>query len=268
MKLFLILLTTIACIFGTTLEAQAATNVKTSKKTESLEYDVYYHWGFIWKKAGRGSLNLYEETTADGSKRMHGQVVGRSLSFIEYIMAVRDTLDCWYSPEYVPYEFCKKTHEGSYKAIEHNVYLPKFNDKGSSSDDVESTTVNINRWRNKKGNDSKSYTVSGAAYDMLSIFYRVRSLNYASMKPGATFSFPVFAGIKKQDLKVRYVGEDTCKLNNGTKHKTYKVELRFNVKGEDGAPLYVWLSKDASHRPLCVVIQLKRVGSIQCEIAK
>lgn len=267
MKNFIIILAIIASAFGSAPEALAITEAKSSKKTETLNYDIFYHWGIIWKKAGRGSLSLYEETDANGDKRMHGQVFGRSLSFIEYIMAVRDTLDCWYTPEYVPIEFCKRTHEGSYKAIERNTYTTTFNGDGKGIDDIESVQINIDRWRNKKGSDKKSFTSKNVTYDYLSLFYRIRSLDYSTIKPGTTISLPVVSGIKVEQMKVKYLEETTCKLDKGKKYPAYKIELRFNVKGEDGAPLYVWLTKDEARIPLCVIIHLKRVGSIQCEIA-
>lgn len=268
MKHLLIILIALVCCFGSVAEAQAITKAKSSKVAETLEYDIYFHLGFIWKKAGRGSLNLLEETDINGNKRMHGQVFGRSLSIIEYIMAVRDTLECWYTPEYIPIEYCKKTHEGSYKAIEHNTYSTTFKDSGQQGiDDIEKVQIHIDRWRNKKGSDQKSYTSSTVTYDYLSLFYRIRSLDFSTIKPGTTITIPVVSGVKVEQMKVKYIEETTCKLNKGNKRPAYKIELRFNVKGEDGAPLYVWLTKDKAKIPLCVVIHLKRVGSIQCEIA-
>ena len=254
-------------LFGSA-ETFAITKAKTSKQTESLQYDIYYHWGIIWKKAGQGNLTLFEETTANDEKRMHGRIVGKTLSFIEYIMAVRDTLDCWYTPSYVPIEFCKKTNEGSYKATERNFYTPTYNGKGYNPEDVKSTSIEVRRWRNKKGNDTKTHTVNGAAYDMLSVFYRVRGLDFAKLKPGTTYKLPVVAGIKLQWMNVKFVETTTCKLRNGKKYPAYKVELTINTKGEDGAPLSVWLSTDKSHRPLSVIIDLKRIGAIQCEIVE
>lgn len=267
MKQIFIVLAILASIFGSATEALAITEAKSSKKTETLNYDIFYHWGLIWKKAGCGSLNLLEETDIYGNKRMHGQVFGRSLSFIEYFMAVRDTLECWYTPEYVPIEYCKRTHEGSYKAIERNIYTTSFKDGGTGIDDIENVQIKIDRWRNKKGRDQKTYTSSKATYDYLSIFYRIRSLDFSKINPGTTISLPVVSGVKIEQMKVKFIEETTCKLDKGKKYPAYKIELRFNVKGEDGAPLYVWLTKDEARVPLCVVIHLKRVGSIQCEIA-
>lgn len=264
--LFLIALAFMLC----DMNAYAVTKAKTSQKTETLEYDVFYHWGIIWKKAGRGELNLYEETTADNSKRVHGQLTGKTLSFIEHIMAVRDTLDCWYSPDYVPIEFCKKTNEGSYKAIERNYYTSvlKEKEKGLVPDNVATTKVDIKRWRNKKGNDNKQFSISEPAYDMLSVFYKVRSLDFSTMKPGTKLTFTVFSGIKMQQMNVKFVEKTTCKLRSGKTYPAYKVELAINTKGEDGAPLHVWLSTDNSHHPISVIINLKRIGAIQCEIVK
>lgn len=263
-KLIIFLLSIFVCV-----NALAITDAKSSKQTESLNYDVYYHWGIIWKKAGQGSLNLYEETTKDDTKRLYSKLTGKTLSFIEYIMAVRDTLECWYSPDYVPLEFVKKTNEGSYKAIERNYYhhLTK-NGNELTKQNVDSTNVELRRWRNKKGNDSKKYSTSGIAYDMLSSFYLVRNLDFEKMNPGSVITFPVFAGIKMQTMRVKYIGKSSTKLRNGKKLPAYKCEMAIKTKGEEGAPLHVWFSTDAAHRPLNVIIQLRRIGSIQCELVE
>lgn len=267
MKKIIVLLTLMACIVGN-CDVFAVTKTKTSKQTESLKYDIFYHWGFIWKKAGQGTLTLAAETDVEGNLRMHGRIVGRSLSIVESLMAVRDTLDCWYTPDYVPIEFCKNTNEGSYKAIERNYYTSYYNGNGISKGDVDSTMIRVDRWRNKKGSDTKTHSVKGAAYDMLSAFYMVRGLDFSKMKPGTKFKIPVVAGIKLQWMTIKYAGLSTCKMRNDKKIQAYKVELAINTKGEDGAPLHVWLSKDSSHRPLSVTIQLRRIGAIQCDLVE
>lgn len=244
----------------------AITKAKSSHQTEKLEYDVYYHWGIIWKKAGHGTLSLNEEIAQDGSNRLHGKLTGKTLSIIEYVMAVRDTLDCWYTPNFVPIEYCKKTNEGSYKAIERNYYTSYK--KGDKPEDVDSTKVEIRRWRNKKGSDSKTHVCKGPAYDMLSIFYVFRQLDFANLKTGTKLKFPIFSGVNMQYMFVEYQGKTTCELKNGKKYPAYRVELTFNTKGEDSTPLHVWLSTGPDHRPLNVIIQLKRIGSIQGEIVE
>lgn len=254
--------------------AFAIVTAKSSKQTESLKYNAYWHWGFIWKQAGSGTLNLFEETDANGNQRYHGQLCGRSLSIVETIMKVRDTLDCYYTPEMIPLEYCKKTNEGSYKAIERNYYHSFVDGKmvnnpyNINAADVDSTTVDVYRWRVKKGNDRKQVSNDGVGYDMLSIFYKLRHIDYDNMTKNQRVSYRITAGIKNKQVNITYKGKDTCTLKNGKKYSAYLVELTFSSKDSDSTPIQAWLATTPDHRPLSVIIQLKRIGAVQGEIVE
>ncbi len=271
-KLFVLLLA--AIMVGNAAPLLAASKAKSAQKVEELRYDAYWHWGFIWKKAGSGVLRLWEEQLYNNSTRMHGQLAGRSHSIVETIMKVRDTLDCYYTPQMVPIEYCKKTHEGSYHAIERNYY--KSFQKGQhipqalnlADNQVDSTQVDIYRWRNKKGNDRRHRSTEGVGFDMLSIFYKIRELDFDSLKKGQTLKFYIFSGVRGQYMTLNYQGKTTCTLNNGKSYPSHQIELTFASKDSDSTPLQVWLAQTPDHRPLSVIIQLKRIGSIQGEIVE
>lgn len=248
-------------------DVAAAPRAKSSTRQESLSYDVFFHMGFIWARAGRGNLVMTKEVGTDGQTRLHGQLAARSLSVVEHIMKVRDTLDCYMTPDYVPLEFCKKTQEGSYSAVERNFYTPYYKDSSQPKPtEIDSTKCEIRRWRNKKGNDAKTHVTSGIAYDMLSAFYGVRSHDFSKMKKGESYKVPVCAGVKLQWLVVEYHGLEKCKLRSGKQFQAHSVKLYFSTKDTDSQPLEVWLSNDAACRPLKVLIALSRVGSVQCEL--
>lgn len=259
------------------VEASPQTATSTSTEAcninigEKLKYNIYFHMGFIWATAGYGELTFTKDTR-HGQPRLHGQLAAKSLSIVEHIMKVRDTLDCWFNTEMVPTEFRKGTHEGSYNAVAHNVYTPTWlkTDADKNPGNVDSTNVTIKRWR-KKGsdpakNENHTFSNDGVAYDMLSVFYTVRSLDYAKMKKGTKKQFVCYDGIKKQIIKLEYLGQQKCELRNEKKYDSYLIHLTFDTKGQEGTPLKVWLSKTADHHPIKAVIGLKRIGSVQCEI--
>lgn len=243
---------------------------KEKTQKEALTYDVYFHMGFIWAKAGRGVLSFYDEKGIDDQPRLHGQLAAKSLSVVEHIMKVRDTLDCWMSPQYLPIEYCKKTNEGSYRAVERNYVTTtlKAGETIMEPSRVDSSNVEIRRWRNKKGNDSRLHSVKAPAYDMLSVFYAIRKLDFDKMKTGEAQRFAIFTGVKQQWMSVQFRGAENCKLRNGTTHKAWRLELTFATKDQDTTPLQVWLARTPDHRPLKVIIQLKRIGSVQGEIVE
>ena len=257
-----------------TLPAGAVTQETSSRQTERLAYDVYYHWGFIWTKAGYGELTLDEQTTADGTQRRMGKLAAKSLSIVETLMKVRDTLECWYTPEMVPIEYCKKTHEGSYNAVERNFYMTHYRPgaAGRTPQDVASTDVLLTRRRDKKGkvsDDEREYHIAAPAYDMLSVFYAIRALDFEHMKKGDEVRFPIFSGIKNaQYMTVEFCGAERCELKNGKKYDAYRVELTFRSKDSDQTPLLVYLAQTPDHRPLKVTISLQRIGEIQGQIVE
>lgn len=257
-----------------TTDVLAIEPAKSAKKLESLTYNAYWHWGFIWKLAGSGTLNLWEEQVNDNTTRFHGQLCGRSRSIVESIMKVRDTLDCYYTDQLVPIEYCKKTNEGSYHAIERNIYhnyvegKRMFQSYGLGREQIDSTTIDVYRWRNKKGNDHRTVSNEGVGFDMLSIFYELRNLDFENLKPGQKLDYHITSGVKNRLLHVRYRGPETCTLKNGRKYPAYAVELTFASRDSDSTPLTAWLSTDPDHRPLSVIISLKRIGSVQGEIVE
>lgn len=245
-----------------------------TNRIEELTYDVYFHLGFIWAKAGRGILSYSDETAADGNVKKHGQLAAKSLNVVEHIMKVRDTLDCWMNDQLIPIEFSKKTHEGKYNSIEHNKYTTTWKSPSAShtAENVASSNIKIDRWLQKGKEAPRTedtiYVVNEPAYDMLSLFYVIRDLEFSKLSTGTKMKYACFSGLKKDWINVEFQGEEHIKLRNGKEHDAYLVFLTFATKGQDSTPLKVWLSKTQDHRPLKVIIGLKRIGSVQGEIVE
>ena len=264
-----------AVLLSTAAQSIAVTRAKSSRQIEQLKYNAYWHWGFIWKLAGSGELTLTEEVESDNTTRFHGRLCGRSHSIVETIMKVRDTLDCYYAPQnLIPLEYCKKTNEGNYHAIEHNYYhtyvgaeqckKPHLIDRST----VDSTTVDIYRWRSNHGNNHVVVSSLGIGFDMLSIFYELRNLDFGQMKAGQQLEYYINAGVKNKALHVKFCGQQTCTLKNGRKYDAYAIELTFASKDSDSTPVLAWLATTPDHRPLSVIISLKRIGAVQGEIVE
>lgn len=246
----------------------------TATPSESLTYNVYFHLGFIWAKAGQGILSLSPSKDPQGNPVLQGKLAAKSLSIVEHIMKVRDTLMCTFTPDYLVTGFEKHTHEGKYNCIERNTYRPYFHpgSAATSPSDVDSTQVSIYRWL-KKGKepssvDNATHSVEEPAYDMLSLFYVIRRLDFDQLKSGQTFRYACFSGLKKDWINVEFKGEEAIKLRSGARHDAFRVDLTFATKGQDSTPLNVWLAKTSDHRPLKVIIGLKRIGSVQGEIVE
>ena len=88
-------------------------------------------------------------------------------------------------------------------------------------------------------------TVEGDAYDMLSIFYRVRQLPFYNMQVGDIFSKPIFSGRNIEQLDIEYMGTDTVEVMEKPCAAYY---LRFWFYDREGKrtsdKISAWLSVD------------------------
>ncbi|MDY4536512.1 MAG: DUF3108 domain-containing protein, partial [Sodaliphilus sp.] len=80
--------------------------------SETLNYEIVYHWGLIWKHAANARLTI--KRTNNGG--YYSELVGRTRSWADKIYPVRDTLKCWMNSNFTPTKYMKLTHEKNYYA--------------------------------------------------------------------------------------------------------------------------------------------------------
>ncbi len=225
---------------------------------ETLHYVVSYKWGIIHKDAGEATLSLKNSGN-------HYQITlyGKTKPWADSFYQVRDTL------------IGKMLKDGlrpeSYSKIAH--------EKGKySRDDISYTYSgsvvggNVTRTRiGKDGNKSvskKKLTASGKVYDMLSVFYYLRSIDYNQLKKGETIKATVFSGSKAETLTIRCVGTETIKLRDKSKREAYHIKFRFTTGNKQSSDdIDAWISTDSSHIPLMLVGSLP-VGQVKCYYVK
>ena len=222
--------------------------------SERLNYQIVYHWGAIWKHAGDATLSVTR--TANGYNAM---LTGKTRSWADKIYTVRDTLKCSMGTNFRPIRYEKFTHENDYYA--HDVVA--FNSSGKG------TTANCARYRKDKPTATINLSHGGSAYDMLSVFYMLRNLDFEKMEPNKIYKSCVFSGKEKETLTIKYVGIVPLQLRDKSRHQAFHVKLAFTTdngkKSSDDIDAYI--STGANRIPLLVVGKLK-IGEIKCYYAK
>ena len=227
---------------------QSAMAIDFSK--EVLNYDVVYHWGLIWKHAADATLSINK--TSDGG--YYAQLTGKTRSWADKVYRVRDTLKCSMNSKMQPLVYQKLTHEKDYYARD----VVKFTNGGGA------TKAACTRYR-KSGNKSMNLTASGQAYDMLSVFYMLRNLDYDELSRTKAYTTTIFSGKQKEYLTIHYKGVETIKMRDGSKRKAHRIEFRFTQKGGKVSSdnITTWMSTDAARIPLLFVGKLP-VGEVKC----
>lgn len=244
----------VICLLGVLMTATAARAADYS--AESLDYKVMYKWGLVHKQAGHATLSIKRN-----GDRYATRLTAASEKWADRFFKVRDTLSGTVMREGLkPLIYEKISNEGGER--KHDIV--RYSYKGSA------ITGNCHRrqW-DKKGrkeiDDTRTLTSTGTTLDMLSSFYYMRDLPYASWKTGHTVQTTVFSGKRKEILTITYLGRDKVSYDK----KTFECfHIRFSFKDPDSKKessdgMDAWISTDARHIPVKLEGKLK-VGKVQC----
>ena len=216
---------------------------------EKLNYEIVYHWGPIWKHAADATLTIRK--TSDG---YFSQLTGKTRSWADDVYPVRDTLKCTMDAKLRPLRYEKVTHEKDYYARD----VIKF------SYNYSHTSAHCTRYR-KSGTTTIDLSAKTQAYDMVSVFYMLRNLDYDELSRNKNYTTVIFSGKQKEYLTINYKGVETIKMRDGTKRKAHRIDFKFTQEGgkKSSDNLSAWMSTDASRIPLLLVGKLP-VGEVKC----
>ena len=242
-KLFL----SILCLLILSVVANAA-------GTEKYKYVVTYKWGLIQKDAG--DVVITHVPKGDGYEL---KLTAKTKPWADKVYKVRDTLISVTSREkYRPIRFSHIAHEkNKYRHDE-----IKFSYSGNK---VYGRSEKYKEDKNGKITSSV-HQLEGAipTYDMLSVYFFLRDLDYSKMKAGETINATIFSGSKSENLQVRCKGKETIKLRDNTEREAWHIVFKFTQHGgkKSSDDISCWISTAAPHIPLQIVGSLP-IGQIK-----
>ena len=250
-RTFLIVLTGIITLLNIGLKSFSSAS---AIKDEKLHYVISYKWGMIHKDAGEATLSLRNK----GSE-YEIMLAARTKPWADKFYQVRDTL-------------LGSIRKNDFKAMS---YTKIAHEDGKYGKDVISykytgsqvTGICKRYKKNKKGevsSSSKTLTATGPVYDMLSVFYYLREIDYAGFAKGKVLKATIFSGSKAETITIRLVGKEKIKLRNKTEREAYHIKFNFTTGGKKKSSddIDTWISTDSSHIPLYLTGSLP-VGQVR-----
>lgn len=225
---------------------------------ETLHYVISYKWGMIHKDAGTASLSLHNR-----GDRMYTTLTGRTKPWADKIFKVRDTLHSVVERNgFRPISYEKIAHENGSFSYDHIAY----------SYNGDNVTGNIRKRRIKKGKSScSSHTLGakGLVYDMLSIFYYLRTIDYEDFRKDRIFKATVFSGSKSETITIRPQGIENVRMRDKSVRRAFKLKFNFTSKGgrKSSDDIECWISDDRYHIPLLLIGSLP-VGQVKCYLTE
>jgi len=222
---------------------------------ESLHYVISYKWGLIHKDAGTATLTL-----RNSGDRYRLILTGKTKPWADRFYQVRDTLLGTVRKDGLkPEHYSKIAHEDGKYSRDDIAYSYNGNTVGGHA-----TRVKIDK-KGKRTDREKTFTASGHVYDMLSVFYYLRTIDYSQLASGHLVKATMFSGSKVEALTIRCVGKEKIKLRDKSRREAYHIKFKFTTEGQKKSSddIDAWISTDPQHIPLQVVGNLP-LGQVKC----
>lgn len=221
---------------------------------ETLEYEVYYDWGPIWVNAARTSFSV-KRTEIGKRSVFHFLGEGSTHKNYDWFFKVRDTFQCWADTHSLkPIHYIRKSREGG---------TVVYNDNYFSYDKKQVIFYKLEKKKLKRD----SVKLKDCTFDVLSMVYYARTINYSNYKVGSKIPISLYLDGEINDtLYIRYLGEEKIKTALGEKKCIVFSPLL--IKGtifSGGETMKVWVTNDDKKIPVFIQTPII-VGNIQVKI--
>ena len=228
-------------LLGTlSMEAQCTRTNTAFSAGESLNYDLYFNWQFVWVKAGSAHYKITSARYHDEpSLRTDLLFVGSKR--LNRMFPMKDTLVSYMTPQLVPQYFRKGATEGKNYTVDEVWY---------SYPDGKSNVRQ--KFLNRHGEWSETKHASDECnYDMLSILNVARSFDASRFQKGHRIHFPMATGKRVEEQTLVFKGKEKFKANDGVTYQTLVFTLLdYEVKNKDKELLRFYITDDANHLPV------------------
>lgn len=245
---FLIAILLLLCIQTT---AQCPIENHYFRAGETLSYDLYFKYGLLHTKAGYSTLTVRNDVF-NGTPVYKTTLLAKSTGVVNKLFTLSDTLSSYITKEVVPIAFIKNALEGDDYTQEKATYT------------YNNGIINITSKRVKNGNFkfNESITSESCIYDMVSIIYYARTLDYSNMKKGNSSEVVFLSGKKKVYMEIEYRGKETMTANNNKEYDCIILKLSINNKAfkNKEEAMTVYITNDKNRMPVRIDSKLK-IGS-------
>jgi Protein of unknown function (DUF3108) len=233
-KIFLIVMT----ITALSLSAQVNTAVKSGEK---FTYAASYNMSGLMTQLAQVTM---ETETVKTSKKtlLHLSCSAATYSKWDTFFKIRDVYESYVDPTTLKSSLYKRDiFEGKYTKREKYIFK-------SDGKNIESTVNRKNTPETKN-----TFQVRPGTQDVISILYKLRTIDFNTFKPGQIKSFVVVFDEKEMGVSAKYLGKETVNAGNLGKKVCYKISIGAKtnkLKGTDKNIIY--LTADTAKVPALI----------------
>lgn len=225
------------------------------KPNERLVYAASYNMSGLMTQLAQVTM---ETETMKTSKNtfLHLSCQAATFSKWDSFFKIRDLYESYVNPTTLkPSLYKRSINEGGYTKTEKYIFKPD-----------EKTILSTSKKKNKP-ETKKTFTVGNSTQDIVSIIYKLRTIDFQNYKNGQTKSFVIVFDEKEIPVLVKFMGNETVSAGNlGTKN-CYKISISAKtdaLKGKDKN--LIWLTADTKKIPALIKFSIP-VGTGQLTLS-
>ena len=222
---------------------------------EKLGYTVSYNWFVIWTEVGEISCSV-SKAILGNKPCYHLLGTGRTYPGWDIFFKVRDRYESWVYPESLkPFYFKRRVREGGYEIDIRYLFNRQMNHALSS--------YIVNR----KPEEKDTVQITDCTFDLMSILYYARTLDYSVFKPEQVIPVTILLDRQLENVYFRYKGIEKIKIRKLGEFECIKLSVML-VAGsvfKGGENLTVWITNDRNKIPVYVETPII-VGSVKARL--
>lgn len=225
------------------------------KSGEKLVFAASYNMSGLMTQLAQVTMET-ETITTSKKTFLHLSCQAATFSKWDSFFKIRDLYESYVDPSTLkPSLYKRNIFEGGYTKTEKYV----FKSDGK-------TVTSISKKRNKP-EVNNTFTVGNSTQDIVTLIYKLRTVDFKTFTNGQTKSFVIVFDEKEIPVVVKFMGKETISAGNlGTK-ECYKIAIGAKtqvLKGKDKN--IIWLTADAQKIPALIKFSIP-VGTGQLKLS-
>lgn len=210
---------------------------------EKLDFVIHYKWKAINSDVAKAYVKL-DTTTLNGIPAFHCSVFGRTARFYDMFFKVREDFQSWFTRDgVVPLKFYRDSREGGYYSVNRYEYI---------WDPDESKHIRAELETSRRPARTEELPLSGCTYDLPSLFYMARNMNFSKVKPNIKYPMTFVIDDDIYNVYFIWLGKEKKYIKGIGTVKTMKFAAKL-IAGDvfgSGQDMFVWITEDENRIPV------------------
>ena len=218
---------------------------------EKLVFTVSYNWHAVQTDVAMADLSIGQEAL-NGEKVWHSNLSVRTAPFFDVFFKIRERFDSWFALKGVePRKFLRDSREGDYHAVNKYHY------------DRSAGLIHAVLEYRDQGEQTKDIPFGACTYDVTTLLYFARQMDYAGLKDGQVFRISLAIDDEVMDVRLTYLGQEKKYVRGiGTlAARKFGLSLKKGEVFEGNQDAILWFSDDDNRIPVAFMAPLK-VGAM------